>query len=172
MQPPLSPALHWSSTVAGWQASVVGSMDSCRLRDRPAYGGARAVRQVLVEGFPDTEVSIGIIWIHMLDSDSVEAAREAARIIDDVRVRQFHDPERRAGKAIAASLGGQGQIAWDIYLFYASGSEWGARPPVPEAWVHQLSADWADRTRFHWEEYLPRRLEEIMSRLSGAQRFG
>lgn len=127
---------------------------------------------MLVEGFPDAEFSIGVAWIHMLDSDSAEAAREAARIFDDVRVRQFHDPERRAGKAIAASLGGQGKIAWDIYLFYASGSDWSARPPVPAEWVHQLSADWADQTRFHWEGHLVTKLDEIMSRLSGTQRVG
>ncbi|HSR32002.1 MAG TPA: hypothetical protein VLY63_15670 [Anaerolineae bacterium] len=127
---------------------------------------------MLVEGFPDAKVSIGIVWIHMLDSDSAEAAREAARIFDNVWVRQFHDPERRAGKAIAASLGSQGKIAWDIYLFYMSGSEWSARPPVPVEWAHQLSADWADQTRFHWEGHLATKLHEIMSKLSDTQRVG
>jgi hypothetical protein len=29
-------------------------------------------------------------------------------------VRRFHDPEKRAGRAIAQSLGAQDAVAWDV----------------------------------------------------------
>ena len=125
------------------------------------------VRETLLEGFPHVDICVSIIWIHMLESDSKEAAREAARMMDDPRVRQFHDPERLVGRAIAGSLGSEDRIAWDFYLFYEQGLEWGERPPAPTAWAHQLSADWTDPARFHWAEDLVKELEQLMSELAG-----
>ena len=109
--------------------------------------GARAAQRVIVQGFPLADVSISIIWINMLSPDSEDTARVSAEIIQDSRVRHFHDPERRVGRAIAESMGGQGQVAWDMYLFYARNSEWGNVAPVSTRWVHQLQDDWADLTR-------------------------
>ncbi len=124
------------------------------------------VRETLLEGFPQADVRVSIVWIHMLESDSKEAAREAAQMIDDSRVRQFHDPERLAGRAIAESVGGEHQIAWDFYLFYEKGLKWGKRPPAPTAWAHQLSADRTDPIRFHRAEDLVKELEQHMAELA------
>jgi hypothetical protein len=80
----------------------------------------------------------------MLPEDTPEAARSAAREHLRHGVQQFHDLHRYAGQAIARSLGGDGAIAWDIYLFYDSGAEWDHELPSPAAWAHQLEDDWAD----------------------------
>ena len=103
----------------------------------------------------------------MLEDDNEEAAKRSTRIIKDQRVRQYYDPQRMAGKAIAESLGAPGQVAWDMYLFYSRDIEWGESLPVPFDWAHQLSEAWANPSHFAWGPNLPGRLDEIMSRLTG-----
>jgi len=130
--------------------------------------GARAVRLLLVGDFPRADVSVSVVWINMLAPDSADAATLSAKIIQDPRVRHFHDPERRAGKAIAESLGGQDKVAWDMYLFYTSGSPWSDMPPTPTDWVHQLPGmTWADPARCHCGNDLVRELRRVMSELTG-----
>jgi hypothetical protein len=120
----------------------------------------------VIEGFPHADISVAIVWINMLEADTEVAAQESARIIVDPRVHHFHDPERRVGKALARSLGAEGRIAWDIYLFFARGSEWLKEPPRPIQWMHQLSADWADPTRLHVGEGLVEALHKTVKELT------
>ena len=102
----------------------------------------------------------------MLPLDSLAAARLSARIIRDPRARHFYDPDHLAGKAIAEGLGGKDKIAWDIYLFYAAGGEWGECPPAPTDWAHQLTGStWADDTHHHSGDDLLKELHKIMQRL-------
>ncbi|MDQ5852244.1 MAG: hypothetical protein M3380_09265, partial [Chloroflexota bacterium] len=63
------------------------------------------MRQSIIEGFPQATIGVGIVWINMLTGDTEAAAAESAQIVDDARVRHFYDPEQRAGKAVAQSLG-------------------------------------------------------------------
>lgn len=102
----------------------------------------------------------------MVEGDSPDAAEAAARTIVDLRARHFYDAEKRAGKAIASVLGGDGQIAWDIYLFYPKGNLWEDRPPVPQFWMHQLTKTiWADSAHYHSGVNLVRELGNHMSAL-------
>jgi hypothetical protein len=80
-------------------------------------------------------------------------------------VRQFYDPNKRSGKAIAKSIGWGGRVAWDIYLFYEEGSEWIEGPPVPTAWIHQLNENWADRAHFRTGADLVEELFKTMKKL-------
>jgi hypothetical protein len=101
--------------------------------------GARAVQTLLAERFPLADVSVSIVWINMLEPDSAGAAQAAAAVVGD----------RRAGRAIARCIGGRGQVAWDMYLFYPAGGEWHAAPPRPATWAHQLTGEvWADPGRY------------------------
>ena len=84
----------------------------------------------------------------MLPNDSLEAATKAAAPFSDSRVHHFFDPHKDVGKAIAESLGWTGQIARDIYLFYAPGQKWRDQPPGPERYAHQLTNAWADRDHY------------------------
>jgi hypothetical protein len=102
----------------------------------------------------------------MLQGDDEVAAQESSRIIEDARVRHFHDPERRVGRVVAESLGARDAIAWDIYLFFAQGDEWGEEPPRPTEWMHQLSATWVDPRRLRVGEYLTEELYRTMNRLT------
>lgn len=99
----------------------------------------------------------------MLKGDNKSTARSAAELFKNQRATQFHDPNRLAGKAIAESLGAEGVIAWDMYLFYSAESKWEKKPPTPLTWAHQLSDSWADRDHFAWGEKLSERLHEMIS---------
>ncbi len=105
----------------------------------------------------------------MLRWDGALTAKLLAATLRDPRVRHFHDPNRRAGRAVAESLGGYGKIAWDIYLFYAPGGEWSDTLPVPATWAHQLSdSGWADPARDHRGDDLAWQLHAAMMSLSRA----
>jgi hypothetical protein len=95
----------------------------------------------------------------MLIFDSEKAARRSASQIDDPRVTHFHDPGKRAGKAIAQYFGSPDKSAWDFYLFYRRGVEWIDEPPAPEAWVHQLlGSNWADPAHYASGRHLVNKL--------------
>ena len=130
------------------------------------------VQLAILTGHPEADISLSIVWIPMLEGDTEAAARQAAeQFLPDPRVRHFYDPDRRAGKAIAQSLGGgEGEVAWDIYLFYERGDEWDRVPPLPIDWMHQLVAtSWADAARHHRGDDLAKQIYQSMARLIGAQ---
>ena len=128
--------------------------------------GARAVQKSIIEDFPNADISVSIVWIDMLPSDTELTAKRSARIIDDPRVRHFYDPGKRSGKAITQSLGWEGKMAWDVYLFYTEGTEWVEDPPMPSDWLHQLNDSWADRVHFHSGNDLVEELYKTMQKLT------
>jgi hypothetical protein len=101
----------------------------------------------------------------MLPGDSEASARTSARRFNDHRVRHYYDPDKRSGKAVARSLGYADRVAWDIYLFYAPGSEWSENPPIPTYWMHQLRENWPDHEHFYIGEDLVNELYMAMKRL-------
>jgi hypothetical protein len=68
--------------------------------------------------------------------------------LNDLRISHFYDTNKTIGKTIAESVGWAGNIAWDIYLFYAPGAEWIDAPPRPDYWMHQLSDAWAKNEHY------------------------
>ena len=101
----------------------------------------------------------------MMDGDSYEAAQKAVGKFKDVRVRQFFDPRKTAGKAFSKSLGHDGDVAWDFYLFYPVQSEWQELPPVPQVFMHQLRDSWADQNRLFEKDMLKAELTKTMQLL-------
>lgn len=101
----------------------------------------------------------------MLPGDSEETAQESAGILDDPRVRHFYDPNKRSGKAVAENIGWAGKVAWDIYLFYSEGCEWGKEPPLPTDWMHQLSDSSVDRERYYTGDDLGKELYKAAKKL-------
>ncbi len=108
-----------------------------------------------------------IVWTDTVATDGPDGARKAAAIFDDPRVRQFHDPKRRLGEAIAGHIdmpalaeavrknGGDPKglekglkldylygpaAVFDTAFFFAPEREWkkDAASPTPDRWVTQL----------------------------------
>ena len=128
--------------------------------------GARAVQEAILRDFPQADLSVSIVWTNMLPLDNRFTARRQAGKIADARVHHFHDPHKRVGRALAASLGAPGKTWWDVYVFYATGSESGDNPPPPARWAHQLSEAWADPARRHRGDDLVAELHKAMSELT------
>lgn len=117
-----------------------------------------------LQRFPATAIAVALVWIDMLPGDPEAAAAHTASIVTDPRVSRFHDPGRIAGRAIAGTVGGAGEVAWDSYLFYGPGSRFG---DPPRAWFHQLGAEtWADPAAFRWGDALTEAIRETVGSLA------
>ena len=103
----------------------------------------------------------------MLEKDSIEAARPSVKYLSDKRFQHFYDQDQIVGKEIARSVGWEGHVAWDIYLFYATYAGWNNGPPAPKNWVHQLKDSWADKAHFRRGDDLVKALSEAVTTLSG-----
>ena len=119
----------------------------------------------VIESYPDADIKIAIVWIKKIPSDSRKAAEKVSGRFNDNRICQFYDARQLSGRVIADSLGWQGRIAWDIYLFYDSGSQWDDLPPAPYEWMHQLKDPWADSERQCLGDDLVKGLAESMKNL-------
>jgi hypothetical protein len=108
-----------------------------------------------------------IVWIEMLPEDKAADLKALAGEMADPRIRWFHDPKRRVGRAIATSLGAAGKVAWDVYLFFYADAEWKDQPPVPPQWIHQLGDSWADPTRYRFGDQLEPELRRLFSSVLG-----
>lgn len=124
--------------------------------------GVEALRDSVLRAFPDADLHVEIVWLDMLPNDRPSTALEAARRLDDPRVRHFHDPSKVAGRAFARGLLPVG-VAWDVYLFYPAGAEWTEDPPRPSSWSHQLGR--VDPEHFHPRERLRAELRASAERL-------
>ena len=113
------------------------------------------------------DIAASIVWIPILDNDSIEAASSSVKNLNDNRFRHFYDQDQIVGKEIATSVGWDGHVAWDIYLFYTPHAGWNNSPPAPKSWVHQLKDGWAHKAHFRRGDDLVKALSDAMTTLSG-----
>jgi len=128
--------------------------------------GARAVRETIITKFPDADIAASIVWIPILDNDSIEAALPSVKYLSNNRFQHFYDQNQIVGKEIAKSIGWDGHVAWDIYLFYAPYAAWNNGPPEPKSWMHQLKDGWADQAHFRTGDGLVNALFNAITTLS------
>jgi hypothetical protein len=129
--------------------------------------GARAVHQLLVKEAPNASLAAMIVWVEMLPEDKDADLTALSDHMYDPRVRWFHDPLRRAGKAIATALGAPDKTAWDVYLFFDRDVQWKGGPPQPRGWTHQLGDTWADPDRYRAGEQLSVELASLLADVGG-----
>lgn len=115
--------------------------------------------------FPEADLSAFIVWIPILEKDTLEAAIPSLKTLDDRRVSHFFDPTKSVGSAIANSVGWSDNIAWDIYLFYHPTANWDKTPPKPEYWMHQLKDDWSAKETYRTGDDLKNELSGSMRKL-------
>ena len=134
--------------------------------------GAKAVRESVLNAYPEAGIQVSIVWIDMLPGDNEKAATKSSAIFNDPRVKQFYDPGRKSGYAIAKDLLYKNAgPAWDIYLYYDRDAQWTDQPPKPVDWVHQLGGGRrADAARFRPGQRLVDALRESTGNIvSGAK---
>lgn len=134
--------------------------------------GARSVRDSILKAYPDGAFSVSIVWIDMLPGDGAKAVARSARLFNDPRVMQFYDEDGRVGELFSGLLLKQDAgPAWDMYMFFDMETTWGAAPPTPSEWYHQLSgARRADTSLFRTGEALVNQLRESAGRWLGVAR--
>ena len=146
------------------QAGVVGLADSTQLRRD--FDDRRDLRRVVsvvsptcedclagltllleaVAGVPD--ITNLVLWLGMLPGDAPEAAaEEAQRFVIETAVLHYWEEEgwpvsTRLRRVLGIGPYDPLRSAWDVYLFYGSGVEWGGgHPPVPAAWAYNTRED-------------------------------
>jgi hypothetical protein len=83
-----------------------------------------------------------IIWIPMLETDNLEAARQRETEFSDLRVTQYWDQDRIFGQLLSQTLHLIDAIAWDVYLVYVPDHSWDTEPPpAPAFWMHQQNEE-------------------------------
>ncbi len=118
------------------------------------------MKKAIQQGHPPVDLRVALVWTHMLPLDNAITALSVASAFRDPRVQHFDDPHRRAGAAVAASLGAADKPAWDIYLFYRAGRGWNGGLPPPAVWAHQLKgSSWADSSHYRRGDDLVRELQ-------------
>lgn len=127
-------ALRADFNAARDRARVIGLFSPSELQSLSA---AQALRRGVLRSFPDADVWVGCVWIDLMSRDCRASAERAAAEFEDPRVRHFHDPEKRASRAVAEELLPTA-LAWDVFLFYPAGVVWEDALPAPSAWSHQL----------------------------------
>ena len=125
------------------------------------------MQKEIVKDAPNAAVSVEVVWISMLPTDTEESARNSARMFRDPRIRQFYDGDRRLGIAyvkdvfpdcirdaltvlpadhelrprleeVAASPD-QEFALWDAVFAYPPDSEWRESVPRPSSWSKQMA---------------------------------
>ena len=111
--------------------------------------GVRSIRRAIQGAPPSSPIAASIVWIDVSPLDSPTEVERVSHLIELPNARQFHDPTGWTGRQVAASLGHPGQLAWDAFLLYRPGLDWGASPPAPTDWAHQLDySKWLDLAHF------------------------
>ncbi len=113
----------------------------------------------------DVSLAAFVVWINMLPEDESADLRILVDELADPRIHWFRDPQGRAGKAVAAALGGNGQTAWDVYIAFEAEARWGEGMPPARDWVHQLGDPWADPSRRHVRDELEPALRRMVAKL-------
>jgi len=90
------------------------------------------VRNEILDERPDLDLAVYAVWFDMFPGDA--RARWPADLLDDPRVRQWWDEDKRAGQWFGEhpDFGGErGRILWDAYLLFPPEAEWGESGPAP-----------------------------------------
>jgi hypothetical protein len=124
------------------------------------------VQKQLVEATVGRDLSVIVVWMPMVETDSEAAAVKASAMFTDRRVTQFYDPERVVGldysKGVFANclrdvlsvlpkedelrtmveqwneLAPEHRALWDAVLFFPPGVEWTGAAPAPTRWAKQV----------------------------------
>ena len=120
-----------------------------------------------MDGEPDANIAVELVWIPMWPTDSMRNARKAARRLDDARIRHYYDGQFRLGLAYMRDVfpdcirdaisvlperdplrqkleetlarPGNPELAlWDAALGYRAGVRWDDRIPMPAYWSKQI----------------------------------
>jgi hypothetical protein len=92
---------------------------------------ARVVQRYLMDGVPDGDLAALVVWEPVQESETREAAVEAAQLVTDPRARHYWTVSPGLADALGAPLGELASPVWDLFLVYPAGARWEGSAPPP-----------------------------------------
>lgn len=71
-------------------------------------------------------IRVYAVWFPVLAGDS--SVTVDARLLNDPRVTNYWDPQRRVGDWFSAHVTSQPGITWDAYFLFGAGATWDSAP--------------------------------------------
>jgi hypothetical protein len=105
--------------------------------------GAGWIQDYILKRNPKLDVKVYAVWYEMYPGDSPEHFPEARKLLPDKRVTHYWD----AAKAVGRSFFGlvptttKGDIEWDAFYLYDTGSVWTDRPSDMLTWGRTILND-------------------------------
>ena len=97
----------------------------------------------VLEQVTDSDLTIHVIWLPVLPSDTRDSVEQAKLTVPDSRARHYWDEDLNLGYTFGqiVELPNGGDLAWDVYFVYDRGAHWRSHPGPPDSWWHQLRRD-------------------------------
>lgn len=98
--------------------------------------GARVVQRYIANEISDDRLRIYVVWEPLRGGDNAKAAEVVTAKLIDPRARHLWINDLVVSDSFKKFLGLEKQTAWDVYLAFPPGAEWGATPPPPAFFMH------------------------------------
>ncbi|MER3427241.1 MAG: hypothetical protein C4334_03935 [Pyrinomonas sp.] len=102
-----------------------------------AEKGVSELRDKLLAKINSDDLRLYVVWVPALPTDDEGKVPAAAMRLTDGRVRHYWDAHGEM-RTIYQRLMNMREPAWDVYYVYDRSAEWGAEPPKPNYYTHQL----------------------------------
>ncbi len=97
---------------------------------------ARVVQRYVLDEIDDDRLETFVVWGPMLGEETAEDAPSGSVYLNDPRSTHFWTGEHTLVEMLQKPIGLEDELAWDVFLVYAPGTEWGETPPVPDYYMH------------------------------------
>ena len=97
---------------------------------------ARVVQRYVLDEIADERLRAYVVWGPMLGEETEEDAPKGSVFFNDPRASHFWTGAHTLVEMWQEPLGLEDERAWDVFLVFAPGTEWGETPPVPDYYMH------------------------------------
>jgi hypothetical protein len=98
--------------------------------------GARVAQRYVANEISDDRLRLYVVWEPLRGNDSAKAAEAVTDKLIDPRARHFWVNDLTISDSFKKPLGLEQDTAWDVYLLFPPGVEWGVMPPPPNFFMH------------------------------------
>lgn len=132
--------------------------------DRELEDTLKRIHKTILKEYPESKIQLQLVWTQ-LKGDTLESTDEIARNFSDVRTLHYWDPNQEIIDLIKEPLGLEKEKELkNVFLFYASGSEWKSEEKLsPSHWGHQIAG--IAKEQYYREKKIEKFMEESLKTL-------
>ncbi|MEM7586220.1 MAG: hypothetical protein AAF560_22705 [Acidobacteriota bacterium] len=97
---------------------------------------ARVVQRYVLDKIDDDRLRTYVVWGPMLGEETEADAPKGSVFLNDPRSSHFWTGAHTLVEALQDPIGLEDEPAWDVFLVYGPGVQWGETPPVPDYYMH------------------------------------